>query len=234
MPFSQQLLMMLTLMLTSKGVAAVPRASLVILAGTLATFGLPLEGVALLLGVDTLMDMAPDVGEPAWQLPGHRGGGALGRRRFIGGLAVGTTIRASFDVDARRMRRHLSISLGSSVCNVDECKAMLTGIKHACLSKMAQGRTNLRYNDSLAVYLAQATRAEPIIHVRRTRAVITPTIKMMWLASFRPRKSFNDSMDHIPQVDSNSLKSMRDLVTSFLVWRKLAGRADTGFNSTAA
>ncbi len=53
-----QLTMMLTLMLTSKGVAAVPRASLVILAGTLATFNLPVEGVALLLGVDALMDMA--------------------------------------------------------------------------------------------------------------------------------------------------------------------------------
>ena len=53
-----QITMMLTLMLTSKGVAAVPRASLVILAGTLATFNLPLEGVALLLGVDALMDMA--------------------------------------------------------------------------------------------------------------------------------------------------------------------------------
>ncbi len=54
----QQVLMMLTLMLTSKGVAAVPRASLVILSGTLATFGLPLEGVAVILGVDELMDMA--------------------------------------------------------------------------------------------------------------------------------------------------------------------------------
>lgn len=54
----QQLTMMLTLMLTSKGVAAVPRASLVILAGTLASFGLPLEAVALILGVDELMDMA--------------------------------------------------------------------------------------------------------------------------------------------------------------------------------
>lgn len=54
----QQLMMMLTLMLTSKGVAAVPRASLVILAGTLTSFNLPLEGVAILLGVDTLMDMA--------------------------------------------------------------------------------------------------------------------------------------------------------------------------------
>ncbi|HEY3441705.1 MAG TPA: cation:dicarboxylase symporter family transporter [Paludibaculum sp.] len=54
----EQVMMMLTLMLTSKGVAAVPRASLIILAGTLATFNLPLEGIALLLGVDTLMDMA--------------------------------------------------------------------------------------------------------------------------------------------------------------------------------
>jgi proton glutamate symport protein len=56
--FGTQITMLLTLMLTSKGVAGVPRASLVILAGTLATFGLPIEGVALILGVDTLMDMA--------------------------------------------------------------------------------------------------------------------------------------------------------------------------------
>jgi proton glutamate symport protein len=55
--FGQQLLMMLTLMLTSKGVAGVPRAALVILAGTLATFHLPMEGVAVLLGVDALLDM---------------------------------------------------------------------------------------------------------------------------------------------------------------------------------
>jgi proton glutamate symport protein len=58
MPLSQQILMMLTLMLTSKGVAAVPRASLVILTGALAQFGLPLSGVALILGVDAVMDMA--------------------------------------------------------------------------------------------------------------------------------------------------------------------------------
>ena len=57
-PFGTQLAMMLTLMLTSKGVAGVPRASLVILAGTLATFKLPAAGVTLILGVDTLMDMA--------------------------------------------------------------------------------------------------------------------------------------------------------------------------------
>ena len=56
--FGEQLLMMLTLMLTSKGVAGVPRAALVILAGTLATFHLPMEGVAVLLGVDALLDMA--------------------------------------------------------------------------------------------------------------------------------------------------------------------------------
>jgi proton glutamate symport protein len=58
MTIGNQLAMMLTLMITSKGVAAVPRASLVILSGTLATFGLPLEGVAIILGVDALMDMA--------------------------------------------------------------------------------------------------------------------------------------------------------------------------------
>jgi Na+/H+-dicarboxylate symporter len=58
MPLSQQLLMMITLMVTSKGVAAVPRASLVILSGTAVQFGLPLQGVAVILGVDALMDMA--------------------------------------------------------------------------------------------------------------------------------------------------------------------------------
>ncbi len=54
----QQITMLLTLMLTSKGVAGVPRASLVILAATLASYRLPLEGVTLILGVDELMDMA--------------------------------------------------------------------------------------------------------------------------------------------------------------------------------
>jgi proton glutamate symport protein len=58
MPISTQLLMMLTLMLTSKGVAAVPRASLVILSGALTQFHLPLEGIAVILGVDAVMDMA--------------------------------------------------------------------------------------------------------------------------------------------------------------------------------
>jgi proton glutamate symport protein len=58
LPLGTQILMMLTLMLTSKGVAAVPRASLVILAATVASFNLPAEGVALILGVDTFMDMA--------------------------------------------------------------------------------------------------------------------------------------------------------------------------------
>ena len=58
LPFTTQIVMLLTLMLTSKGVAGVPRASLVILAGTLASFNLPVEGVAVILGVDTLMDMA--------------------------------------------------------------------------------------------------------------------------------------------------------------------------------
>jgi len=57
MSIGQQLVMMLTLMLTSKGVAGVPRAALVVLAATLSQFGLPLEGAAILLGIDQIMDM---------------------------------------------------------------------------------------------------------------------------------------------------------------------------------
>ena len=57
--FGQQILMVFTFMLTSKGVAGVPRATLVIIAGTCGSFGLPGEaGVALLLAVDEIMDMA--------------------------------------------------------------------------------------------------------------------------------------------------------------------------------
>lgn len=57
MPLRSQIMMLITLMLTSKGVAGVPRAALVILTATLSTFHLPPEGIALLLGVDALMDM---------------------------------------------------------------------------------------------------------------------------------------------------------------------------------
>lgn len=54
---SQQLLIGFTLIFASKGAAGVPRASLVVLAGTLASFGLPVQAVAVILGVDTVMDM---------------------------------------------------------------------------------------------------------------------------------------------------------------------------------
>ena len=56
--WEQQLLMVFTLMLTSKGVAGVPRASLVILLGTAVSFGLPVEPIFIILGIDELMDMA--------------------------------------------------------------------------------------------------------------------------------------------------------------------------------
>jgi proton glutamate symport protein len=56
--FSQQMVMVFTLMLTSKGVAGVPRASLVILSGTVASFNLPAEPILIILGIDTFMDMA--------------------------------------------------------------------------------------------------------------------------------------------------------------------------------
>jgi proton glutamate symport protein len=55
--WEQQLVMVFTLMLSSKGVAGVPRASLVILMGTAASFGLPVEPIIIILGIDELMDM---------------------------------------------------------------------------------------------------------------------------------------------------------------------------------
>lgn len=57
-PIEMQLLMLLTLMLSTKGIAGVPGASLIVIAGTAAAFGLPVEGIAILLGIDRVLDMA--------------------------------------------------------------------------------------------------------------------------------------------------------------------------------
>jgi proton glutamate symport protein len=57
MTIGQEIVMMLTLMLASKGVAGIPRGSLVVLAATLSQLNLPLEGAAILLGIDQIMDM---------------------------------------------------------------------------------------------------------------------------------------------------------------------------------
>ena len=61
MTLGRQLAMLFTLMLTSKGVAGVPRASLVLLLATASTFGLPLEPILIILGIDALMDMGRTV-----------------------------------------------------------------------------------------------------------------------------------------------------------------------------
>ncbi|MNE47858.1 Proton glutamate symport protein [compost metagenome] len=56
--WSQQLLLVLTLMVTSKGIAGVPGVSFVVLLATLGSVGIPLEGLAFIAGVDRIMDMA--------------------------------------------------------------------------------------------------------------------------------------------------------------------------------
>ena len=58
MSLQQQVTMLLVLMLTSKGIAGVPRAALVVVAGTLSMFNIPQQGLLLLLGIDQIMDMA--------------------------------------------------------------------------------------------------------------------------------------------------------------------------------
>ncbi|GMA98510.1 cation:dicarboxylase symporter family transporter [Pelosinus sp. IPA-1] len=57
-PMSTQLVMLVTLMMSTKGIAAVPGASLIVIAGTAAAFGLPVEGIGIILGVDRILDMA--------------------------------------------------------------------------------------------------------------------------------------------------------------------------------
>ncbi len=89
----QQLMIMFTLMLTSKGIAGVPRVSLVILTGTLTGFNLPIVGVAVLLGIDQILDM----GRTTVNLIGN---------------CVATTVVAKWenDFDHNKMQRFLKSS----------------------------------------------------------------------------------------------------------------------------
>lgn len=57
MSIEQQILVMLTLMLSTKGIAGVPGAGIIVVAATAAAFNLPTDGVAILLGIDRLLDM---------------------------------------------------------------------------------------------------------------------------------------------------------------------------------
>jgi Na+/H+-dicarboxylate symporter len=85
LPLATQISMLLVLMVTSKGIAGVPRASLVVIAGTLATFNIPEAGLALLLGIDPLLDMGRSatnvVGNSVATAVVSRWEGALGEPR---------------------------------------------------------------------------------------------------------------------------------------------------------
>jgi len=79
----QQISLMVMLMLTSKGVAAVPRASFIVLVGALTSFGLPQARRPRSFSASTpLLDMAPHLGERPRQLPRVRRGGPAGRAEF--------------------------------------------------------------------------------------------------------------------------------------------------------
>ena len=100
MSFGQQLTLLLVMMLSSKGVAGVPRASLVVVAAVLPTFGLPEAGLLLIMGIDQFLDM----GRTATNVIGnaHRDG----RRREVGRAPLGPTAarRASDETPEPRLR----------------------------------------------------------------------------------------------------------------------------------
>jgi proton glutamate symport protein len=99
LPLGTQMVMLFTLMITSKGIAGVARASLVILSGTLVQFGLPLEGIAVILGVDAFMDMARTsvnlVGNCLASAVMARWEGELGEPRPLGEVLAATPALAS-------------------------------------------------------------------------------------------------------------------------------------------
>ena len=82
----QQLVLLLTLMLSSKGVAGVPRGALVILLGTVTSFGLPAEPVFVILGIDAVLDMLRTSRQRPRQLSGDRRHRPVGRGVSWGGI----------------------------------------------------------------------------------------------------------------------------------------------------
>ena len=98
-----QLAMMGTLMLTSKGVAAVPRASLVILSGTLAAFDLPLAAITVILAVDELMDMGRTTGTRVGSCPATCVM-ARGEGEFTPGIPAGPAERVDVEMVASEER----------------------------------------------------------------------------------------------------------------------------------
>jgi len=97
----KQILIMLTLMLTSKGIAGVPRVALVVLTGTLSSFGIPVVGVAILLGIDQILDM----GRTTINLIGN---------------CVATTVIARWEgiFDYEKMKKYISSDKNSKKSNL--------------------------------------------------------------------------------------------------------------------
>ncbi len=100
-PIEKQILIMLTLMLTSKGIAGVPRVALVVLTGTLSSFGIPVVGVAILLGIDQILDM----GRTTINLIGN---------------CVATTVIARWEgiFDYEKMKKYISSDKNSKKSNL--------------------------------------------------------------------------------------------------------------------
>lgn len=100
-PVEKQVLIMLTLMLTSKGIAGVPRVALVVLTGTLSSFGIPVVGVAILLGIDQILDM----GRTTINLIGN---------------CVATTVIARWEgiFDYEKMKKYISSDKNSKKSNL--------------------------------------------------------------------------------------------------------------------
>ena len=99
LPIGTQVTMLLILMLTSKGMAGVPRASLVVIAATLNQFTIPEAGLLLILGVDTFLDMGRSATNAVGNSIATRGRGEVGRRADARGRSRGQRARA------RRRRR---------------------------------------------------------------------------------------------------------------------------------
>jgi proton glutamate symport protein len=118
--WQQQIMILLTLMLTSKGVAAVPRASLLILAATLGSFNIPMAGVAMILGIDHFLDM----GRTAVNLVGN---------------CVATVVVARWEgvLDDQKMHAFSSCEDGDDTL---ECVSAINSVgPHGLVSKEAQG-----------------------------------------------------------------------------------------------
>ena len=224
MSFGQQLTLLLVMMVSSKGVAGVPRASLVVVAAVLPTFGLPEAGLLLIMGIDQFLDMGRtatnvignsiatsvvakwegQLGEPVSEAPGR---GCLGERHLIRSKTVDTlmppTISPAASIRAWACASVVAVAallpVGDAGAQIDEPPALtLTG---ALKRIKASGVVRIGYRAQALPFSYEAHAGQPWGYsIDLCEAIVEDIAREIGVASLRTEYRRVTPSDRIEQV----------------------------------